>query len=105
MCRPYILQSSRLYRSGICQLCTKYLVPEATCHAESVLEISEVMLKVVFLQLSVVRRKISMVEKVVREVVTDVAKDPTREDLNCSKSIVSEDDVGKFVERYCKYDE
>lgn len=40
-----------------------------------------------------------MVEEVVREIVANVAKYPTREDLNCRKSIVREDEVRQPVER------
>ena len=93
------MQLSCFDRYGVRQLRTKHAVPESTCHTETILEISKVMLEMVFLQLPVVQRQISMVEEVVREIVTYVAKYSTRKDLNRRKSIVSEDEVGQLVER------
>jgi hypothetical protein len=92
------LQLSCFDRYSVRQLRTKHAVPESTCHTEAILKISKVVLEMVFLQLPVVQRQISMVEEVVREIVTYIAKYSTRKDLNCRKSIVSEDKVGQLVE-------
>ena len=49
--------SASLDHLGGCKFGTKDAVPESTCHAKSVLVVGKVMLQVILLELTVVRRK------------------------------------------------
>lgn len=59
------------------QLGSEDAVPELAGNPESQFVVEEVMLKVIFLELLVPQWKILMMKEIVRQVVTDIAKDAT----------------------------
>lgn len=64
--------SSGLCSFGILQLCAEDAIPESARDPKAILVVCKVVLKMILLQLFVVRRQIAVVKKVVGQVVADV---------------------------------
>lgn len=104
------------------KLCAKYSVPKAAGDTETILIIRKMVLKVVLLEFAVIRgeaetnvssvdvqiwvRNIrSVVEEVVREIVTYVSEYSAAVDCRRCVPVVEKHCVRQFPERGCKYDE
>ena len=119
-----LIRLQHLRRRWWRQLGTKYSIPESARNAKAVLVVHEVMLKVIFLQLPIVRweaitkgqysSRITMLmwenlllvmEKVVGHVVTYVSKDSATVSTGCRIPIIEENSMCEFPERKCEYQE
>jgi hypothetical protein len=66
-------------------------IPEPAGDTETVLVVHKVMLEMVFLQLSPVRRESPVVKEVMGQIVANVAKDTTTKDSSGGRPVVPED--------------
>lgn len=80
------------------ELSAKDNIPKSVCNSKAVLIIHEVVLHMPFLGFLVESRQLGVVEKVVGEIIDDIASDSTAE-CGGSHRPVPEDGVSEFPER------
>ena len=87
------------------KLGAKDLVPEPAGDTKAVLVVEEVVLEVVLLELLVPKREVLVVEKVMRQVVADIAKDSATVHRRREVPVPVKEHVGELPERRGKGDE
>lgn len=111
------LQSLHFFRGRCFELGAENAVPETARDTESIVEIGEVMLKMILLQLLVVKREarvpllatvqrsskgyiyiLAVVKKVMGQVIADVSENTPTVDQQCRIPIVEEDRVSELPE-------
>lgn len=85
------------------ELRAEHPVPKPAADAEAILVIRKVMLEMVLLQLSPIRRQIAVVQEVVRHVVQHIAKYTAAVSDQSGVPVVEENKMGKLPER-CRED-
>lgn len=76
-----------------CKLGAKDDIPEPTSNSKAIFIVHEMVLEVVLLQFSPVRRQSLVVEEVMSQVIADVSEDATTEHSSCNMPVPIEQGV------------